>query len=222
MERQRGMTKPEKIRVVLADDHQMVRAGLSQILEESEGIEVVGQAGDGPEALQVASETNPDVVVLDYSMPKMDAPAVIDHLRRQNPKTKILILTVHENIHYALKVLEGGAHGYVIKSAAVGELVDAIAAVRNGETYVSPRISRKIMQHLRTPSRHSRGLQSLSQREFELLRALGAGLGISDCAKQLGVSTSTVSTYRARLMEKLELKTTAEIIRFALENQIAG
>lgn len=216
------MTEQKTIRVLLADDHEMVRAGLSQILEESERIEVVGQAGDGAEALTVAAKTQPDVVVLDYSMPKMDAPAVIDHLRRQNPQAKILILTVHDNIHYALKVLEGGAHGYVIKSAAVGELVDAISAVREGETYISPRISQKIMQHLRTPRKQRMGLESLSQREFELLRALGAGMGITECAKHLNVSTSTVSTYRARLMEKLNLKTTAEIIRCALENEIVG
>ncbi len=216
------MRKQDPIRVVLADDHEMVRAGLSQILEESENIEVVGQAGDGAEALAVASKTNPDVVVLDYSMPEMDAPSVISHMIRQNPQVKILILTIHENIHYALKVLESGAHAYVIKSAAVGELVDAIAAVQNGETYVSRKISQKIMQHLRAPRKHRRGLESLSQREFELLRALGAGMGIKACAKHLHISTSTASTYRARLMEKLELKTTAEIIRFALENGIVG
>lgn len=216
------MAERKTIRVVLADDHEMVRAGLSQILEDSERIEVVGQAGDGAEALTVVAQTQPDVVVLDYSMPKMDAPAVIEHLRRRDRQRKILILTVHENIHYALKVLEGGAHGYVIKSAAVGELVAAIAAVHKGEVYISPSISQKIMQHLRAPGKQSRGLEALSQREFELLRALGAGMGITQCAQHLNVSTSTASTYRARLMEKLGLQTTAEIIRCALENGIVG
>lgn len=216
------MARRQTIRVLLADDHEMVRAGLSQILEECEGIEVVGQAGDGVEALAVAAQTRPDVVVLDYSMPKADAPTVIDDLRRQNPGARILILTVHEDIHYALRVLEMGAHGYVIKAAAVGELVDALVAVRRGEIYISPRISQKIMERLRSPRKDRSGLESLSTREFDLLRALGAGMGVKACARHLNISTSTVSTYRARLMEKLGLETTAEIIRFALENKIVS
>ena len=214
------MAKQGTIRVVLADDHEMVRAGLSQILEERDGIEVVGQAGDGVEAVAVASETQPDVVVLDYSMPRGDAPSVIEHLRRESPRAKILILTVHEDIHYALRVLECGAHGYVIKAAAAAELVDAIAAVRSGEIYISPRIAQKLMGRLRAPRKDRTGLESLSPREFELLRALGSGMGLKECGRQLNISASTASTYRARLMEKLELESTAEIIRFALENRV--
>jgi len=129
---------------------------------------------------------------------------------------------VHENIHYAVKVLEAGAHGYVIKSAAVRELVEAIQSVRDGEVYVSPKVSQKVLQHLRTPKSRRGGLEDLSPREFELLRALGAGLGLKECARRLHVTTSTASTYRARLMEKLGLSTTAEIIRFAIENDVVG
>jgi DNA-binding NarL/FixJ family response regulator len=210
------------IRVVLADDHAMVREALSQILQETGGIRVVGQASSGPEALDVAGRTRPDVLVLDYSMPDLDAPAVIESLMRRYPELKVLVLTVHEEIHYAVKVLESGAHGYVIKSAAVAELRDAIKAVYDGEVYISPKVSQRVIQHLRRPKKDRVGLAALSQREFDLLRLLGSGMSLKECARQLKISTSSASTYRARLMEKLNLHSTAEVIRFALENDIVG
>jgi DNA-binding NarL/FixJ family response regulator len=209
-------------RVVLADDHAMVREALAQILEESGSIRVVGQAADGAAALEAAAATQPDVMVLDYSMPGLDASAVIESLLARWPQLKILVLTVHENIHYAVKVLESGAHGYVVKSAAVGELVEAIRAVSAGECYISPKVSQKVIQHLRRPRRDRVGLEALSPREFELLRVLGAGMSLKECCRHLNISTSSASTYRTRLMEKLNLHTTAEIIRFALENDIVG
>jgi DNA-binding NarL/FixJ family response regulator len=210
------------IRVVLADDHAMVREALSQILEESGSIRVVGQAADGLQALELAAKTQLDVMVLDYSMPKLNAESAIESLLRRWPHLKILVLTVHENIHYAVKVLESGAHGYVVKSAAVGELVDAIKAVSDGDIYISPKVSQRVIQHLRRPKKDRVGLEALSQREFDLLRVLGAGMSLKECARQLNISTSSASTYRARLMEKLNLRSTAEVIRFALENDIVG
>jgi len=216
------MTTPGNIRVVLADDHAMVREALAQILEDSGSIRVVGQAADGPQALDLAAKTQPDVIVLDYSMPNLDTPSAIESLLRRWPNLKILVLTVHENIHYAVKVLESGAHGYVVKSAAVGELVEAIQAVSGGEVYVSPRVSQGVLLHLRRHKRDRVGLEALSQREFELLRVLGAGMSLKECAKHLNISTSSASTYRTRLMDKLNLHTTAEIIRFALENDVVG
>jgi len=212
----------EPIRVVLADDHAMVRQALAQVLEESEAITVVGQAGNGAEALDLVAQLKPDVLVLDYSMPVMDAPGTIDALSRRDPSVKILILTVHESIHYAVRVLESGALGYVVKTAAAQELVDAIRAVQQGDVYISRSVSQKVLQHLRRPRADRIGVGSLSTREFELLRVLGAGLSLKECADRLGISTSTASTYRARLMEKLNLRSTAEIIRFALEHDIIG
>jgi DNA-binding NarL/FixJ family response regulator len=143
-------------------------------------------------------------------------------LLRRWPNVKVLVLTVHENIHYAVKVLESGAHGYVVKSAAVGELVEAIKAVSAGEIYISPKVSQRVIQHLRRPKKDRVGLEALSQREFELLRLLGAGMSLKECTHRLNISTSSASTYRTRLMEKLNLHTTAEVIRFALENDIVG
>jgi DNA-binding NarL/FixJ family response regulator len=210
------------IRVVLADDHAMVREALAQILEESGCIKVVGQAADGPGAVDVATRARPDVLVLDYSMPGLGAPEILSSLRQLLPDLKVLVLTVHENIHYCVQALECGAHGYVVKSAAVGELVDAIKAVSVGEVYISPKVSQKVMQHLRRPKKDRVGLEALSQREFELLRLLGAGMSLKECAERLSISTSSASTYRARILEKLNLHSTAEVIRFALENDIVG
>jgi DNA-binding NarL/FixJ family response regulator len=210
------------IRVVLADDHAMVREGLAQILEESGCIKVVGQAADGPGAIETVTRARPDVLVLDYSMPGQGAPELLSSLRQLLPDLKVLVLTVHENIHYCVQALECGAHGYLVKSAAVGELVDAIKAVSAGEVYISPKVSQKVMQHLRRPKKDRVGLEALSQREFDLLRLLGAGVSLKECAERLGISTSSASTYRARLLEKLNLHSTAEVIRFALENDIVG
>jgi DNA-binding NarL/FixJ family response regulator len=212
----------EPIRVVLADDHAMVRQALAQLLEESEQIKVVGQAGNGAEALDLVAQLKPDVLVLDYTMPVMDAADTIEALNRRDPSIKILILTVHESIHYAVRVLESGALGYVVKTAAAQELVDAIRAVHRGDVYISRDVSQKVLQHLRRPRADRIGVASLSTREFDLLRVLGAGLSLKECADRLGISTSTASTYRARLMEKLNLQSTAEIIRFALEHDIIG
>lgn len=216
------MALQEDIRVLLADDHTMVRQGLAQILEDSEGISVVGQAADGRQALELVASVQPHLVVLDYSMPNMDGPATVERLTQDFPDVRILMLTIHDNIHYAVRVLELGAHGYVMKSAAAHELVEAIRTVHNGEIYISPEVSQKVIQHMWDRKKNRSGLTALSQREFELLRVFGAGMSLRDCAEALNISTSTASTYRSRIMEKLHLKSTAEIIRFALENNIIG
>ena len=209
------------IRVVLADDHAMVREALARILDESGQTSVVGQASNGVAALAAIKDTCPQVAVLDYSMPNQDAPQIIDVLSRRHPNVKILVLTVHENIHYAVRVLESGAHGYLIKSAAVEELVEAINTVRQGGIYISPKVSQEVIQHLRRPKRERLGLESLSQREFDFLRIYGSGNSLQQCARLMKISSSTVSTYRARIMDKLNLQSTTALIRFALENDIA-
>ena len=216
------MLSQPRVRVVLADDHAMVREALARILEDSGAVSVVGQASDGLEVMRTVETAKPECVVLDYSMPNLDAPMVIDVLLRRQSRVKILVLTVHENIHYAIRALESGAHGYLIKSAAVDELVEAIKVVHGGGIYISPKVSGEVLQHLRRPKRERIGLEALSQREFDLLRILGAGKTLQQCAQQMKVSTSTASTYRARVMEKLNLESTAELIRFALENDVVG
>ena len=211
-----------KIRVLLADDHAMVREGIAQLLEDSEDILIIGQAGDGQEAVAIAKEKNPDVVVLDYTMPKLDGVLATREIRSLCPDAKILVLTVHENVHYAIKALEAGAHGFILKAAAVEELVKGIRSVSKDKIYISPSISEKLAENIRKGKQDRSGLSSLSRREFELLQLLASGMKLQDCAKTMHVTDSTASTYRSRLMEKLNLKSTAEIIRFALENGIIG
>lgn len=215
-----GFSAP--IRVVLADDHEMVREALARILEDCGRIQVVALAADAAQALDAVRELRPEIVVLDYSMPVEGAPDIIRKLLREVPGVKILVLTVHENVHYAVRVLKAGAHGYIIKAAAVDELVEGIDAVHQGQIYVSPSISQEVLQQLARPSRDRAGIDLLSQREFDLLRMLGEGKSLQQCARQMDVTTSTASTYRARIMEKLNLSTTAELIRFAIENNLDG
>lgn len=216
------MVREKSIRVVLADDHSMVREALARILSDSGEVTVVGQADEGSRVMQIVETNDPECVVLDYSMPGLDAPTIIESLLRRKPKIKILVLTVHENIHYAVRVLESGAHGYLIKSAAVDELVEAIKTVHGGGIYITPKVSDEVLQHLRRPKRERVGLESLSQREFDFLRILGSGKSLQQCAQQMKVSTSTASTYRSRVMDKLNLESTAELIRFALEHNVVG
>lgn len=216
------MAKSLPIRVVLADDHTMVREALTRILNDSGQITVVAQAHDAAQVLAAVSESNPQVAVLDYSMPGRDAPQIVDQLLHLRPDLRILVLTVHENIHYAVRVLEAGAHGYVIKSAAAEQLVEAIKTVYRGRVYLSPGVSQQVLEHMRQPKRRRLGLEALSQREFDLLRILASGKSLQDCAKEMNISTSTASTYRARILEKLNLQNTAELIRFALEHNIVN
>lgn len=216
------MTTLDPIRVVLADDHVMVRESLARVLDASGSIRVEGQAGDGPSIRPAVLAHHPDCLVMDYSMPDHEATDVIRQLLREFPRLKILVLTVHENAHYAVRVIQAGAHGYLIKSAAVEELVDAIRTVHYGDVYISRKISADVWARLRRPVDSREGLEALSAREFEVLRALGTGLTIQECARRLDVSVSTISTYRARLLEKLGLETTAELIRYAIEHDLGG
>jgi DNA-binding NarL/FixJ family response regulator len=209
------------IRVLLADDHVVMREGLAVILERAEGIDIVAQADGGQEAVRLAAEHSPDVLVLDYSMPDLDAPAVMSRLKADGCTTRILILSNYEQPHYASQCLSSGALGYVAKSVAFQELVDAIHAVHAGETFLSRLLAPKMAASIGAGGTH-KGLESLSAREFELMRHVGSGLSLQEAAQRMHVTESTVSTYRQRLMKKLGLRNTAEIIRFAVENELVA
>jgi two-component system invasion response regulator UvrY len=212
----------KKIRVLLADDHAMVREGLCRVLEDTDDISVVGEADNGFAAVSLAQQTEPDVAVLDYTMPKLDGLAVTERIRALLPKTKILILTVHDNIQFAARILEAGAHGFLLKEEAADRLITAIRVVHAGKIPISPKIMEKLTARLRGRDKSKVGLDSLSSREFELLRHLGSGKSIRDSANCMCISESTASTYRGRLLEKLGLKSTGDLIRFALENSLVG
>jgi two-component system response regulator NreC len=215
-------TAMEQIKVILADDHTMVRQGLGQALEEHNGIKVVGEANNGEEAVRRMIDSGADVLICDYAMPDGDGPAVTARLLKERPGSRVVILTMHDNIHYVQKALDAGAQGFVVKSDGLGELITAIHAVAEGRQYVTPRLAEKLAQHVRGPKGRHVGLDKLSQREFELLRFMGRGMSLQECASVMKISESTASTYRARLMTKLELTSTAQIIRFALENGVTA
>jgi two-component system invasion response regulator UvrY len=212
----------KKIRVLLADDHAMVRDGLCRVLEDTDDIAVVGQADNGLTALSLAKKTKPNVVILDYTMPKLDGLAATRRVLDLLPKTKILILTVHDNIQFAVRILEAGAHGFLLKEEAADQLITAIRDVNTGKIPISPTILEKLTARLRRGGKDKAGLDSLSTREFELLRHIGAGKSIRESAGLMYISESTASTYRSRLLEKLGLKTTGDLIRFALEKDIVS
>lgn len=214
------MKQKAGITVALVDDHAMVRQALASVLAGEGLIEVVAQAKDTREAVTTAREHEPSVLVLDYNLPGGGALHVLEEVGRLELKTRVLILTVHESWHYAVRVLEAGAQGFVVKSSAVHELREAVERVHAGEIYITPQLSQRVLDHLRQPRTERAGIAALSAREFEVLRVLGSGKGIKEAALELKVSVSTASTYRARVMKKLNLSSTTDLIRFALENGI--
>ena len=216
-----GRPRDGSYTIVLGDDHVMVREALARVLEGDGRFTVVGQADHGGEVVEIVTAVCPDCLILDYSMPRLDAPQVISILLDRLPRLKILVLTVHQNYHYAAKALETSAHGYLIKSAAFNELVRAIETVSRGQLYVSEALSDDVFAHLRRRKKDRGGVDSLSPREFDLLRILATGTRLQDCARRMQISTSTASTYRSRVLEKLGLETTADLIRFAIENKLA-
>jgi two-component system, NarL family, invasion response regulator UvrY len=208
------------IRVGLIDDHAMVRDALGHILDDSDLVNVVGTASDCASARDLVATAKPDVVVLDYGLPDGSALELIEAWCLLPSPPGIVVLTVHESPHYAVRALEAGALGFVIKASAFDELIQGVRAASAGEMYVSPAIASSVLAQLSKPRKERLGIGALSPRELELLRLLAQGQGILEAATTQNISTSTVSTYRARLLEKLGLRNTAELIRFALENDI--
>ncbi len=217
-----AQTASDLIQVVLADDHRIMREGLTRLLEDSRDLEVIGQAEDGRQAITMTLQLKPSVLVLDYSLPDMDGTAVTKKIHESRPDMPILMLTMHDNIHYVLKAMEAGAAGYLVKSDATEELVQAIHVVHEGRSYISPHLSEAVADHLRKPRGHRVGLAKLSTREFELLGCLVQGMTLQAAAKHLHVSESTVSTYRSRLLNKLDVNNNAQLIRFALDQGVKG
>jgi DNA-binding NarL/FixJ family response regulator len=204
------------IRVFVADDHAVVRRGVLQILEDSPDIVVAGEAGGGRETLRGVQETDPDVLLLDIAMPDGGGLEVLAQLRSLQPDLRILILSMYPEKQYAVRALRAGAAGYLTKESAPEELVAAIRKVAQGGTYVSQSLAEKLAGELKGEAPKEQH-EALSDREYQVVRLLAAGKTVSEIAADLSLSVKTVSTYRARILEKLRLKSTAEVIRYALE-----
>jgi two-component system response regulator NreC len=206
------------IRVLIADDHGILRAGLRSLLDSASETEVVGEARDGEEALRLAKELRPDVLLVDISMPGASGIEIARRLRGTLPETRVLILTVHEDQSLIREAIRAGAAGYIVKRAVESELFNAIAAVQRGELYVHPAVTRALLEEDSRDERSAShpGVQ-LTPRETEVLRLIGDGYTNSQMAELLHIGVRTVETHRANLMGKLGLHSRVELVRYARE-----
>jgi two-component system invasion response regulator UvrY len=207
------------IRVILADDHAVVRRGLRQILEDERDLSIVGEAASGREALDAALDKKWDVLVLDISMPDMTGLEVLEQLRCRKPRIPVLVLTMHPEDQFAVLALRAGAAGYLTKESAPEELVDAVRAVAAGRRYISRKLAETVAASLVEDSGRAPH-ERLSAREFRVMCLMARGKTTNEIAKALLISPKTVATYRARLMDKLGLTTIAEITRYALSHKL--
>ena len=211
-----------KIRVVLADDHIILRSGLRKLLEEQSDIEVIGEADDGNEAIARTIELTPDVLLLDLSMPGLGGMEVIRNIKASMPEVTILVLTMYEDEGHFIQALEAGASGYIPKKAADTDLIAAIRAVTRGEVFIYSSFGKAMVKRIicsESPDKEEEVdiYQRLSQREQEVLKLVAQGFTNKQIAEQLYLSVKTVETYKARIIEKLNLHGRAELVRFALQ-----
>jgi DNA-binding NarL/FixJ family response regulator len=204
------------IRLLLVDDHPVMREGLGFCLATYPNLEIVGDASDGDEALRKARELLPDIILMDIEMPRMNGLAVTELLREELPQIKVLILSMHSSAEYVLRIVQSGARGYVMKAAAEAELVKAIEAVDAGETFFSADAARVVLKQLAGQAREGPKVRCLSKREREVCARIAEGLSNKGIAQVLGVGLRTVETHRARLMRKLNIHTVAGLTQFAV------
>ena len=208
------------IRVLLADDHSIVREGLRRIVEESGDIEVVAEASDGREAVLLVRKEQPDVAVIDISMPVLDGLEVITQIKGETPHVPILVLTMHEEDQYVVRAIETGAMGYITKQSAPEQLVKAIRKVHSGALYLTDEAAEALALRVAKGSKNQSPLELLSTRELQVLRRLALGNTNREIAEAYHISIKTVDTYRFRLLKKLKLRNNADLSRFAIQNRL--
>lgn len=209
------------ISVLIADDHAIVRQGLRQIVSDTADIRLAGEAATGPDTLQLVRGAACDVLLLDINMPGMSGLDVLRVLKRERPDLPVLVLSMHAENQYAVRYLKAGAAGYLTKESAPEELVEAIRQAAAGGKYVSRSLAELLALHL-TETEGRPLHETLSGREFQVLQLIGAGRSLTEIAGTLSLSVKTVSTYRARVLKKLELESSAEIIRYAIQNGLVS
>lgn len=208
------------IRVLLVDDHAIVREGIRQILADTQDILVAGTVASGVEAISIVRKTVCEVVVLDISMPDRSGIEVLKQLRKEFPKVAVLMLSMHSEDQYAVRSMKAGAAGYLNKQSAPAELVDAIRTVASGKKYVTKALAELLLDHINEDS-EAPPHRSLSDREYQVLTMIASGKTVTDIATELKLSVKTVSMYRSRLLQKMKLRNNAELTTYAVRNELA-
>lgn len=210
------------IKILLVDDHAIVREGIRSLLSHHKDLQIVGQAVDGRQAVTAVSKLRPDVVLMDITMPVMNGLEATQEIHRQFPETRVLILTQHESKEYILSVLRAGAAGYILKNAHGDELVDAIHAVYQAGAYLPPNIAQAVVNAMAQPPAPEPAQSLLTERERQVVRYIAEGLSSREIADRLSISVRTVDTHRAHIMEKLEIHSSADLIKYAIREGIAN
>jgi DNA-binding NarL/FixJ family response regulator len=207
------------IRVLIVDDHTILRRGLSQIIAETDDMEVGGEADSGAQAIKLARAEPFDVVLLDISMPDRNGMDTLKQLKKEKPRLAVLMLSMHPEEHYAMRALKAGASGYLTKQSAPALLVTAIRQVASGRKYVSAELAEELARTVSDDNDRQRH-ETLSDREYETLRLMASGKTLTEIAAEMSLSVKTVSVYRARLLEKMQLKNNAELTYYALKHKL--
>jgi DNA-binding NarL/FixJ family response regulator len=208
------------IRVLLADDHAVVRDGLRVLLEGASDIEVVGDAGNGRDAVRLAAKAHPDVVVMDIAMPEMNGIEATELLQDTTPATQVVILSMHSTAEHSYRALQAGARGYLLKDSAGSEVVEAVRTVNIGRRYLSQKIAAAVVDDYIAGRRQASPLDSLSRRERQILQLIVEGCSSADVARKLFLSPKTVETYRSRMMHKLGVGDLPHLVKFALQHGV--
>jgi two-component system invasion response regulator UvrY len=215
------VSRTQAIRIFIADDHPIVRQGLRRIVEADAGLAIAGEASDAATLLQALEHTATDLVLLDVSMPGGPFLETLQELRTRHPSVRVLVLSVHPEDQWAVRALRAGAAGYLTKDHSPDQLLEAIRRVYRGGKYVSPTLAEHLAEQLDGGGQRAPHEQ-LSDREFEVMRRLGSGLTVSQIASELFISAKTVSTYRARIFEKMAVASNAELVKYAAQHGLIG
>jgi len=208
----------KKIKILVADDHPVVRKGLQSCLARQDRLKIVGEASDGDEALKKTRELSPDVVLMDISMPGMNGLAVTEVLRKEHPDVKVLVLSVHNNRDYIFRIIQAGAHGFISKEAPPDELLRAIESVHSGEPFFSPEIAKAALNQLVSSGGKKDPFAQLTSREREVLVLIAEGQSNKEIANRLGIGVRTIETHRERIMRRLDIHSVAGLTKFAIAN----
>ncbi len=207
----------QRIRVLLADDHTLVRQSLVAVLNATTDCLVVGEAADGVAAVEQSLALRPDVAIIDISMPRLNGIEVVRRLRAELPETRVLVLTMHEEAEYVLQVVRAGANGYLLKDSATSDLIAAVRMLHAGQAYFGPNAARVLAAQVQQPARNLEDpYGALTPREREVFHLIVEGLSVKEIARKLGISTKTAEHHRAHVLEKLEARHTADVVRYAM------